>query len=87
MAHYRTHTGDETAAVIRGVFTPIVPGHPVIESWAAITSCGTDLPISTQRTGLLDITYSTAWNLGKTLALTYQFFAASLSRLRNRILA
>jgi hypothetical protein len=87
MTRYRTPTGEETPALIRGVLVPTIPDHPVTQTWAAMSNCGTDLQILDQGTGILDITYSTAWNLGKALALADPAFTTSLSRLRNRILA
>ena len=85
MTRYRTKTGEETAAFFRGAFIPTVPKHPLMESWTAMSDSGTDLQILDQDTGLMDITYSAAWNLGKTLGLADSSFSTSLSRLRNRI--
>ncbi|KAK5651234.1 hypothetical protein OQA88_12698 [Cercophora sp. LCS_1] len=87
LTRYRTPTGETAAAFFRGAFVPNLVQHALTPEWTAMTNCGTDTQILDPDTGLLDITYSAAWSLGKTLALADQNFTMSLSRLRNRVLA
>lgn len=83
MVKYRTQTGEPTVALTRSPFTPTVIPHPLTADWASLSIFGTDLQILDQEVGLMDITYDSAWQLGKTLALADQAFAAALSRLRS----
>lgn len=85
LTRYRTQIGELTVALTRGPFTPTVVKHPLTSDWTSLSTFGTDLQILDQDTGLMDITYSSAWNLGKTLALADQAFAAALSRVRTYI--
>ncbi|KAL7276583.1 hypothetical protein RUND412_000425 [Rhizina undulata] len=85
LTRYRTQTGEETAALTRGPFTPTIIPHPLTTDWTSLSNFGTDLQILDQAVGLIDITYSSAWQLGKTLALADQAFTAALSRIRTHI--
>lgn len=68
MTQYRTQTGEQTAAWIRGPFVPTIVEH--IEQPASRS--GTELQVLDQKLGIMDISYSTAWQLGKTMALADQ---------------
>jgi hypothetical protein len=46
---------------------------------------GTDLQILDRGLELMDISYSSGWQLGRTLAIADQAFTAALARLRNHI--
>ncbi|TWU71089.1 hypothetical protein ED733_002579 [Metarhizium rileyi] len=84
LTRYRTQTGEQTVALYRGPLTPTL----VQPSDAMATACsnsGQDLQIMDREVGIMDISYSTAWNLGRTLALANQAFAAALFRLRMTI--
>lgn len=83
MVKYRTQTGELTAALTRSPFTPTIIPHPLTADWASLSTFGSDLQILDQEVGLMDITYDSAWQLGKTLALADQAFAAALSRIRS----
>ena len=93
MTRYRTSTGEETAAIYRGPFSPTTVSYPISPTLAqqiGLKSCwlsnsGIDLQIMDAEVGLMDITYSIAWQLGKTLAISDQVFTAALSRLRTAI--
>ena len=56
------------------------PLSPVL---ARQSNSGADLQIFDPKIGMMDITYSAAWQLGKTLALADQGFCVALSRLRS----
>lgn len=87
LVKHRTQTGETTSAFFRGALVPNVPTHPVASNWTTMSNSGTDLQILDQETGLLDITYSAAWNLGKAMAIADSSFTSSLARLRNYLLA
>lgn len=84
MVKYRTQTGEQTVALYRGPLTPTVvePSEAVAK---ACSNSGQDLQILDREVGIMDITYSSAWNLGRVLALGNQAFAAALFRLRAAI--
>ncbi len=88
MVRYRTQTGEVSSAFFRGPFTPNTVTFPATEKppWPAASTTGQKLQILDQQLNLMDLTYSAAWNLGKTLALADQTFAAALSRVRSQIL-
>ncbi|KAM0272279.1 hypothetical protein ACHAQH_008726 [Verticillium albo-atrum] len=79
----RTATGEETAALFRGVLTPnLVPSL----DWNVMSNTGSDLNILDPVFGMMDLTYSAAWSLGRTLALADRAFTISLTRVRHQIL-
>lgn len=82
LVKYRTQTGEQTVALFRGPFTPtVVPNL----SMNRCSNSGVDLQILDKEVGIMDITYSSAWQLGRTLALGDQAFSAALGRLRTAI--
>ncbi|EER25094.1 hypothetical protein D8B26_007694 [Coccidioides posadasii str. Silveira] len=85
LARYRIQTGEVTAAFFRGPFAPSTVDFPKETPWPLSSTTGTKLQILDQELNIMDITYSAAWNLGKTLALANQDFAAALSRVRKQI--
>ncbi|KAH7006585.1 hypothetical protein EDB82DRAFT_454742 [Fusarium venenatum] len=87
MVKYRTQTGEETAAIARGACIPCVPPKKLSESWTSLSFSGSDLQILDKDLGLMDLTYSMAWNLGRTLALSDRSFTIALSRLRSVVAA
>ncbi|KAG8412681.1 hypothetical protein J3458_013122 [Metarhizium acridum] len=84
LVRYRPQTGEQTVALYRGPLTPTVvqPSDAVAK---ACSNSGQDLQVLDRKVGIMDISYSTAWNLGRTMALGNQAFAAALSRLRATI--
>lgn len=85
LVRYITQTGEETVAFTRGPLTPTTVEYPLRPDWG-ISTFGTDLQIFDTELGVMDITYSSAWQLGKALALANHPFAAALSRVRTHIL-
>lgn len=85
LQRYRLQTGEETIAFYRGPLTPTyIP--PISESWWPYQSnFSTDYQVLDPDLGIMDITYSAAWQLGRTLAIADQFFTAALVRLRGTI--
>ena len=82
LSRYRLQTGEETVALFRG---PLVPTYPVKPKWDLLSPSGSDLHIVDMELGVLDITYSSAWQLGRTLALADRPFATALTRVRREI--
>lgn len=82
LVKYRLHTGEQTVAMYRGPFTPtLVPELNLNDC----SNSGIDLQIIDKELGILDISYSTAWQLGRTLALGDQIFTAALARIRTEV--
>ncbi|KAJ9633786.1 hypothetical protein H2199_009233 [Coniosporium tulheliwenetii] len=81
LVRYRTQTGETTVAYTRSPLTPVpVPPGSV---QAGQSNFGTDFQLLDPTLGIMDITYSTAWQLGKTLAIADRNFATALSKLRS----
>lgn len=87
MSRYRVQTGETTAAMWHGPFVPSTVAYPLAAKniWNSQSNFSTDLQILDKDIGILDITYSAAWQLGKTLAIQDQSFASAFSRLRSTI--
>ncbi|KAL8286079.1 hypothetical protein RB597_002940 [Gaeumannomyces tritici] len=83
MVRYRMQTGEITAALFRGPFTPTVV--PPLAHLDKCSNSGIDLQILDKEVGLVDISYSVAWQVGRTLALGDEGFTAALGRLRTMI--
>ncbi|KAK6510288.1 hypothetical protein TWF481_005005 [Arthrobotrys musiformis] len=83
MIRYRVQTGETTVAFNRSPLTPtIVPKY----DWDLCSTSGSSLLILDQKVGIMDVTYSAAWNLGKTLAMADHAYSSALSRTRKLIL-
>lgn len=87
IARWRTAAGDETAAFIRGPLVPIKasPTPATAPDWPTFSNTGKDYQILDKSTGLMDITYSSAWQLGKLLAISDTVFSSALTRFRSII--
>lgn len=85
LVRYRTQTGDETVAFTRGPLTPVRVPHPPLDNWPGRSNSGTDLQILDTTIGIMDITYSAAWQLGRSLAIANPVFRTALTRLRSTI--
>lgn len=76
--HHRLFSGEQATAIYRGPFQP----SPSSSGRAAPTQVGMDLQILDKETGMIDVSYSVAWELGRTLAAADRAFTAALMRLR-----
>lgn len=86
MLRYRLQTGEVSAAFFRGPFTPTTVAFPAeTPPWPASSTTGTQLQILDDQLNIMDLTYSAAWTLGKTLALADQTFTSALARVRQQI--
>lgn len=81
----RTVTGEVTAALLRGPLVPRRVKSPLRDGFTMQSNYGSDLAILDNKLGLLDITYSSAWQLGKKLAMADESFCAALARLRSAV--
>ncbi|KAH7320600.1 hypothetical protein B0I35DRAFT_351271 [Stachybotrys elegans] len=82
LVRHRVITGEQTAAMYRGPLTPTRVPYPLHEKVSFQSNFGTDLQILDPNLGMMDISYASAWQLGKTLAMADPAFTAALSRLR-----
>ncbi|KAK4142993.1 uncharacterized protein C8A04DRAFT_37864 [Dichotomopilus funicola] len=91
LVKYRVQTGEKTMALYRGPFTPTVvapQGGGSADDREVNLRCsnsGQDLQVLDREVGLMDVSYSVAWQVGRMLALGDQGFAAALVRHRVAI--
>ncbi|KAI0007428.1 hypothetical protein F4779DRAFT_592010 [Xylariaceae sp. FL0662B] len=83
LVRYGTQTGESTVALYRGPFTPSYV--PPLENLTTSSNSGVDLQVLDKHLGIMDITYSVAWQVGRTMALGDQAYTAALNRLRTSI--
>ncbi|KAL7756987.1 hypothetical protein ACKLNR_013980 [Fusarium oxysporum f. sp. zingiberi] len=84
LVKHRLQTGEQTASLFRGPFIPQQPRGDELDN-AEASGHGSGLQIIDRSTGIIDITYSTAWSLGRSLAIENSSFTMALSALRARI--
>ncbi|RPA73816.1 hypothetical protein BJ508DRAFT_45177 [Ascobolus immersus RN42] len=82
LLRYRTQTGEPTVAFYRGPYTPTAVGALPMPK---CSNSGIDLQIVDRTLGIMDITYSSAWQLGRTLAIADSNFTAALARFKAAI--
>ncbi|KAK4136042.1 hypothetical protein BT67DRAFT_417956 [Trichocladium antarcticum] len=91
LVKYRVQTGEQTVALYRGPFTPtaVAPlgagSRLDREVGRKCSNSGQDLQILDREVGIMDVSYSAAWQIGRILALGDQGFAAALVRHRATI--
>ena len=76
--------GDTSTTMFRGPFTATMPTR-IDESVKPWSTSGTDLQVVDTRTGIVDVSYQAAWQLGRLLAVGDTAFTTSLLRLRGKI--
>ncbi|KAJ5725995.1 uncharacterized protein N7483_007352 [Penicillium malachiteum] len=78
---HRTMSGETTVGLYRGPLTPkyVEPGH------CEPTIGGKSLQIVDAQAGVVDLSYSIAWELGRNLAIADKGFTAAMLRLRTDI--
>ena len=84
LVRYIVQTGEETVALMRGPLTPRNVPSPQLEVdlFQIHVNSGSDLQIVDSKLGLIDISYSAAWEIGKALAIADRAFSAALLRIR-----
>jgi hypothetical protein len=96
LARWRTQTGETTTAFNRGPLVPqpvpwpgtkpanskdAGPLHDIVDS----SNTSQDYQILDPQTGIMDISYASAWQIGKLLAISDTVFSASLMRFRSLV--
>ncbi len=77
---YTVRTGEKTMAWYRG---PFIPGKvSSLPTLPLVSRTGSGFMIYDEKTGIFDVSYATAWQLGQSLALTDAHFAQMLVELR-----
>lgn len=76
---YKTRQGEKTAAWYRGAFTPVKRDKVKIDPFFSAESG----MIYDQKTGLFDLSYAVAWQIGRLLALSDSEFAVGLMKWRK----
>ena len=85
LSRWRAQSGEETAAFNRG---PLVPGpvpHPVVGDIPDCSETAQVYQILDPQSGLMDLSYSSAWQLGKVLAISDTSFSSALMRFRSKV--
>jgi hypothetical protein len=85
MARWRAETGEETAAFNRGPLVPQPIPWPPVGDWAGASNTSKEYQILDLKTGLMDLSYSSAWQLGKLLAIADSAFNQALMRFRSLV--
>ncbi|KAI1845227.1 hypothetical protein JX266_008537 [Neoarthrinium moseri] len=85
LSRYRTQSGEVSSCFIRGPFVPV--GKYCVPNYVTKTSMtGLDLSILDGDLATMDISYSAAWQLGRTMAIADQAFTTCLYRVRTVII-
>ncbi|KAH8797907.1 hypothetical protein F5884DRAFT_687599 [Xylogone sp. PMI_703] len=84
LIRYRPASGEETIAFNRGPLVPMLVPH-FGDQWPLSSNNGQCYQIVDQDLGIVDISYSAAWQLGKTLAIGDCAFVAALMRVRGEV--
>ncbi|MCJ1248187.1 hypothetical protein MMC30_005404 [Trapelia coarctata] len=85
LARWRPETGEESAAFNRGPLVPQpVPAHPVGDL-PDCSNTSKEFQVLDTKTGVMDLSYSSAWQVGKLLAISDTVFSAALMRFRSTI--
>ena len=83
LVRHRTAPGQVTVAFTRSPLLPVVVPRP--PGLPAFSINGQDYQILDQNVGILDISYSTAFQFGKSLASSDMGFVAALMRIRGNV--
>ena len=83
LARWRTQTGEETAAFSRGPLVPQPVTWPPAADIPDSSNTSQDYQILDPQTGLMDLSYSSAWQAGKLQAISDTAFSAALMRFRS----
>jgi hypothetical protein len=87
ISRWRTAVGQETVAFTRGPLTPLpTPWKPsVANDWPGSSNTGKEYQILDQTLGVMDLSYSSAWQLGKLMAISDNVFNKALFRFRSLV--
>ena len=83
LLRHRMASGEVSVSCVRSPLAPeTVRRTKQIEGWPASSNNGQDYLIFDKTLSIMDVTYSTAWQLGKALASSDMGFVAALMRIR-----
>lgn len=87
ISRWRTAVGQESVAYTRGALTPLpTPWMPSVGGdWPGSSNTGKDYQILDSDLGVMDVSYSSAWQLGKLLAISDKRFNSALLRFRSLV--
>ncbi|KAH7227157.1 uncharacterized protein BKA55DRAFT_584232 [Fusarium redolens] len=86
ISRWRTQTGEETSAFTRGPLVPLpTPAVPAPNTIQDCSFTSQDYQILDSTTGMMDLSYSSAWQLGKLLAISDTTFSSALMRFRSLV--
>jgi hypothetical protein len=95
LVRHRLISGEATVAYFRGPLSPVAVPYPLLAprstslkdagAWPKESFSSMDYQILDPRTGVMDISYSVAWQIGRALALADRTFASALVNLRSDI--
>lgn len=83
LTRFTMPTGEISTALFRG---PLTPKPVSAREQDVLSNSASDLSIFDEKLGIMDISFSSAWSLGKALALADRSFTTSLMRVRHEIL-
>ncbi|OQW75609.1 MAG: hypothetical protein BVN35_08135 [Proteobacteria bacterium ST_bin11] len=75
--------GEQTVSWYRGPCVPVIYNQP--KQVQEVATCADELLRYDPDTGMMDVTYAAAWQLGRLLALQNQSFALALQRVRQQM--
>ena len=81
---YHLRTGEDTMGWYRGPFTPVQLETPLFAGFSGSLS-GTSLLVFDPTYGTFDVTYATAWQLGRSLALSSTKFLSAIMEFRQTV--
>ncbi|KJX99851.1 hypothetical protein TI39_contig350g00005 [Zymoseptoria brevis] len=85
LSRWRCESGEETAAFSRGPLVPEKLYGPPVDDWPTGSNNSKEYQVLDRASGLMDLSYSSAWQLGKTLAIADTVFNAALMRFRSLV--
>jgi hypothetical protein len=85
ISRWRAETGEEVAAFNRGPLVPQQVPSPPVRDWPGSSKTSKEFQILDKKTGLMDLSYSAAWQLGKLLAISDTAFNSALMRFRSLV--
>ncbi|KIX05661.1 uncharacterized protein Z518_03633 [Rhinocladiella mackenziei CBS 650.93] len=83
ISRWRAETGEVTAAFNRGPLVPLPVPQVPCHDWPTGSTTSKSYQILDRKTGFMDLSYSSAWQLGKILAISDTTFSSALTRFRS----
>ncbi|KAF1949173.1 hypothetical protein CC80DRAFT_510807 [Byssothecium circinans] len=93
LVRHRVSTGEQTVAFLRGPLSPVPVPYPLLPkrgtsgpdagTWPAESFYSTDYQVLDHELGIMDISYATAWQVGREMAMADRTFAQALVSVRG----